>query len=305
MRLTVFGYLCRDKNILPDGTTSEIVGGKGLFTASAAARGDVDVDLITWLPSDDLTLLQALKEYPITTHAIPIGTGTVNTNRHAGDTTVATTALDPHSVAPEDLDETMRSVLDDSAAVLLAPDIENKISLATIDYLAHTLGLKLFVDVGKYYRTLRPEGVLEPRWPWPNQEKFYRYFDTIFISEEDLAVPLAQGESVLSLARAFAAQGPREIIITRGSRGSFIYLAETNEGFDVPAYPPRQLVDPTGAGDTFIGAYVAKRLATDSAAEAGYFAAMAASLKLNYSGPLRETAEEIERALKERTTPPG
>ncbi len=303
MRLTIFGYLCRDKNILPDGTSSEIVGGKGAFMAPAAARGEIDVDLITWLPEEDHELLQSLKDYPITTHVIPVPTGTVNTNQHAGDTTIATIRLDPHTIVPEDLDETIRTTLDNSAAVLLAPDIEEKISLESVKFLADELGLKLFVDIGKYFRTLRPDGVLEPRWPWPNQAKFLQYFDTIFVSEEDLAVPLAHGESVLSLARAFAAQGAHEVIITQGSRGVFIYLAETNEGFEIPAYPPKQLVDPTGAGDTFIGAYVAKRLETDSAAEAGHFAAMAASLKLNYSGPLRETAEEIERALQERGVP--
>lgn len=300
MRLTIFGYLCRDKNILPDGTTSEIVGGKGTFMAPAAARGDVDVDLITWLPDSDHELLAGLANYPLTTHIIPIPTGTVNTNKHEGDATLATTVLDPYSVEPADVDESMRQALDDSQAVLLAPDIEEKISLATIKFLADDLGLKLFVDVGKYFRTLEPDGTLKPRWPWPNQQKFLQYFDTIFVSEEDLAVPLAKDESVLSLARDFSAQGPHEVIITQGSRGAFVYLAETNEGFDIPAYPPRKLVDPTGAGDTFIGAYVAKRLESDSAAEAGHYAAMAASVQLNYSGPLRETAEEIERALQEQ-----
>lgn len=300
MRLVIFGYLCRDKNILPDGTASESVGGKGLFMAAAAARGEVDVSLITWLPAADQELLASLYDYPVTIQAIPMATGTVNTNIHRGDTTIATTSLDPKSIEPQDLDESMRATVTESDGVLLAPDLEEKISLATVRYLAHDLGLKLSVDIGQYFRTLENDGTLQTRWPWPRQAEFLTHVETVFISEEDLAVPLANGESVLSIARDLADQGPREIIVTQGSRGAFIYLADTNEGFDIPAYPPRQLVDPTGAGDTFIGAYLAKRMETDSAAEAGHYAAMAASLKLNYTGPLRETAEEIERALVEQ-----
>jgi hypothetical protein len=30
--ITLLGYICRDRNILPDGQPVEYVGGKGLFT---------------------------------------------------------------------------------------------------------------------------------------------------------------------------------------------------------------------------------------------------------------------------------
>lgn len=300
MHLTILGFLCRDRNILPDGSTSESVGGKGLFIPPAAARGETDVELITWLPASDRGLLEPLADYPVQIQVIPMPTGTINTNRHDGNSTIATTQMDPLVITPDMLDESIRASIAASDVVLIAPDIEEKISRETIAYIAHDVGTTVAADIGKYFRSLQSNGTLTPRWPWPRQAEFLPYFDTVFLSEEDISVPLAHGESIVSLARTFAAQGPREVIITQGSRGAFIFLAETNEGFDIPAYSPRQLIDPTGAGDTFIGAYLAKRLETDSPAEAGHYAAMAASLKLNYVGPLRETAEEIERALAER-----
>lgn len=268
--------------------------------APAAANGDVDVSLITWLPDSDRELLPSLANWPIDVHVIPQATGTVNTNRHAGDVTLATTILDPQSITPADLDDGMRAAVENSDGIMVAPDIEGKLSLELLRELADDVGVPVYAEIGKYYRTLGPDGVLEPRWPWPAQAETVKYFHTVFLSGEDIAVPISQGESVLSMARALADQGPREVIITLGSKGAFIYLAETNEGFDIPAYPPKQFVDPTGAGDTFVGAYITKRMTSDSPAEAGYYAAMAASLKLNYSGPLRETAEEIERALQEK-----
>lgn len=300
MRLTILGYLCRDQNILNDGTITTGPGGKGLFVSAAAARGETDVAFITWIPETDRELLAPLLEYPITVQTIPLAIGTVNTNRHVGDRTIATTTLDPKVIERDDLDESMRATITESDLVHLAPDTAEKISLSVIRYIADDVGVTISADIGKYFRQRQSDGQLTPAWPWPHQAEYLKHFETVFASEEDLAVPLANGESVLSLARAFAAQGPREVIITQGGRGAFVYLGDTNEGFDIPAYPPRQLVDQTGAGDTFIGAYLAKRLETDSPAEAGHYAAMAASLKLNYVGPLRETAEEIERALAER-----
>lgn len=299
MRLVIFGFLCRDKNILPSGESSEIVGGKGLFDAAAAARSGADVDLITWLPEADHELVHSLDDYGITTHIIPMKTGTVNTNEHHGDVTIATTTLDPEPVTLAHLTPEMKAVIEAADAILMAPDIEEKISLDVYAYLA-AQEASISADIGKYYRTLQPDGQLVPRWPWPQQAEFLKYIDTIFVSEEDIAVPLSSGESMLSLARAFSEQGPHEVVITQGSRGAFIYRTDTNEGHEIGAFVPRKIVDPTGAGDTFITAYVVARKASDNPEQAGRFAAMAASLKLNYPGPLRETAEEIDREIEER-----
>lgn len=302
MHLAILGYLSRDVNTLPDGQTTEIVGGKGLFSAAAASRCGVETDLITWLPESDAELCLALQDYEVALHIIPIPTGTVNTNTHAGDTTLATVRLDPTTIEPEHLNTGMRDAISSSDMVLLAPDIQEKISLETIALIDQELGIPIAADVGKYFRTLQPDGQLVPRYPWPDQAQYLRHFTKVFVSSEDIQPLLDQGESFLSVARSWSEQGPQEIVITDGSKGAFVYDATTNEGYDIPAYEPRKLVDPTGAGDTFIAAYLAERLRTDNPLQAGKFAAMAASLKLNYPGPLQETQEQIDQALAERET---
>ncbi len=305
MRIAVLGYLCRDRNVLPNGNVSEIVGGKGLFGAAAIAQSGAETDLITWLPESDAELCLSLSAYPVTIHVIPIPHGTVNTNTHNGDTTIAATVLDPTPVEPAHLNPAMRSAIQHSDLVLLAPDIQEKISLDTIRYVSHTVGVPIAADIGKYFRRLQPDGQLVPKFPWRQQAEFLQHFNTVFFSGEDVRPALASGESLLSIARQMAEQGPAEVIITRGSQGSFIFSRDTNEGFDAPAYPPRKLVDPTGAGDTFIGTYVARRLQSDNLFEAGRFASMAAGLKLNYAGPLRETAELIDHAIAETDSGPA
>ena len=46
----------------------------------------------------------------------------------------------------------------------------------------------------------------------------------------------------------------KEIIVTNGSKGSTIFI--NNEVYNIPAYPTNNLIDPTGAGDTYLAGYM-------------------------------------------------
>ncbi|MDO4550804.1 MAG: PfkB family carbohydrate kinase [Planctomycetia bacterium] len=68
----------------------------------------------------------------------------------------------------------------------------------------------------------------------------------------------AAGEQLLQM-------GPKFVIIKKGAHGSLFFAPETL--FVLPAYPTRNLVEPTGAGDSFAGAmmaYLASQDATDT-----------------------------------------
>lgn len=55
-------------------------------------------------------------------------------------------------------------------------------------------------------------------------------------------------------ADALLAMGPRYVIIKKGEHGALLF---SREGIAiVPAYPVRAVVDPTGAGDTYAGAFL-------------------------------------------------
>jgi len=295
--ITLFGYICRDRNILPDGSQSEIVGGKGLFTAAALSRSGVQTNLVTWLPEKDTALLDALQNYPVTTFVIPIPTGTINTNTHDGDATRATTIMDPMSIEPKHLTADIRSALAQSDGIQISPDLSGKISLETFAFLHNEYGEKISLDAGKYYRTLAPGGQLIPQDTWPERAAYLAHLHTIFLSREDIEPLLATGASLRQIAEEFSVLGPKEVIITLGSKGAFVFDAAAKTAYDIPAFPPKQVFDPTGAGDTFLGAYLGSRAQGHGCESAGRFASMAASAKLNYAGPLRETAEEIEAML--------
>jgi len=67
---------------------------------------------------------------------------------------------------------------------------------------------------------------------------------------------LLTGESDwLPMARGVRALGPKTVIIKRGKDGSILF--HNDEMIQIPAYPVKQVVDPTGAGDTFAGGFMA------------------------------------------------
>lgn len=72
------------------------------------------------------------------------------------------------------------------------------------------------------------------------------------------------------------------LIITRAHKGAIIF--HHNQRIDIPAFPTT-IVDETGAGDTFIVAFLLTYLATVDAYYSGLVAASAASYKIATAGP--------------------
>ena len=63
---------------------------------------------------------------------------------------------------------------------------------------------------------------------------------------------LTQEPNLLRAARAIQQMGPRYVVIKKGEHGSLLLAGD--EMFAAPAYPLQEVVDPTGAGDSFAGA---------------------------------------------------
>lgn len=76
--------------------------------------------------------------------------------------------------------------------------------------------------------------------------------DLISINDEEAR--LLTGEfSLTKAAKKIHAMGPRYVIIKKGEHGAQLYGED--KVFIAPAYPIDQVVDPTGAGDSFAGGF--------------------------------------------------
>lgn len=97
--------------------------------------------------------------------------------------------------------------------------------------------------------------------------------------------------------RKWAAEG-KLIVLKNGEEGSRIYTRD--EVVDVPSFPVEE-VDPTGAGDTFCGAFLTALIEGKSIRECGRFANAAGAMSVRKQGPMEgaPSRAELEAFLKE------
>ena len=77
--------------------------------------------------------------------------------------------------------------------------------------------------------------------------------------------------------------GPQAVVVTASARGSILHLADQPESVTIIA-PPVNVLDPTGAGDTFGAAMVVARLRGEGWAAAARYASLAASASCLLAG---------------------
>ena len=77
--------------------------------------------------------------------------------------------------------------------------------------------------------------------------------DIVSINEGE-ARQLCETSSVLRAAREILALGPKVLVVKRGEHGATLFT--NGATFWAPAYPLEEVVDPTGAGDTFAGGFI-------------------------------------------------
>ena len=85
--------------------------------------------------------------------------------------------------------------------------------------------------------------------------------DLLVINETE-ARQLAEDDNIFKAADKVRAMGPKMLVVKRGAYGALLFHPDGT--FFVPAVPLREVIDPTGAGDTFAAGLVGS-LAADGA----------------------------------------
>lgn len=82
-----------------------------------------------------------------------------------------------------------------------------------------------------------------------------RAVDVVFMNDAELR-QYAQTRNLTDAAERVLALGPRAVVVKKGDNGCCLF---TTDGYFVaPAYPLRAVCDPTGAGDSFAGAFIGR-----------------------------------------------
>lgn len=104
----------------------------------------------------------------------------------------------------------------------------------------------------------------------------------ILLINESEAFLLTNENDINNSARSLLKMGPEVVVIKKGSRGAELF--SLTEHIAVDAFPVTNVVDPTGAGDVFAGAFVASLANEDSKETALLYASASASISIESFG---------------------
>jgi sugar/nucleoside kinase (ribokinase family) len=125
---------------------------------------------------------------------------------------------------------------------------------------------------------------------WQDAEKGLSSIDILKLDEKEAKI-LTETDNSADASQILLDMGIKELIVTYGSKGSQLYFQ--NILINIPALPPRKIVDATGCGDTYMAGYLCQRLWGKDMETSGRFAAMVSSLKIENFGALLEFRDSL------------
>ena len=292
MKVAIFGPICRDLNIVgrqrycrPGGVTyyaGQALASLGVETLVFATYGHEPSDWLAefkpkliHLPAEGT--IQFINEYPVENPDARIQKARIFDNENK----------------PKDIPQSELAALD---IIILGPLLHDNITKELVRFLASRATLVLAAQ--GMIRYLEEEKIV---WKFPeNVWRILPYIDTVFLDDLELGF-ISQKDDIQPGARFLQEQGVKNVMVTQGHLGSQIFLGK--DEYKIRYYRPRQLADPTGAGDTYMAGYLRTLEWTDDPVARGEFAAMTATMGIEKLGPFVGTFEEVQKRLGQSSPP--
>lgn len=279
------GHITSDKVVTP-GMEKHMPGGTAYYFSHALNKLDVSYVLLTSLAPAEMHYVDDLRDAGIKVEAWPSAHTVYFENiygkTHDERSQNVLAKADPFTV------EQVKGI--DAEIFHLGPLLADDISVGLIKNLAEKGRISL--DVQGYLR--RVENKKVHATDWPEKIEALQYIDILKADVNELRA-LTGENNVSSGAHVVMKWGVKEVVVTNGSKGSIIY--SDGDVYTIPAYHPKNIIDATGCGDTYIAGYLYKRRKGAGIQQAGEFAAAMAGLKTTHSGPFSGTEDEVMRFL--------
>ena len=280
--LCCVGHITLDKVVTPKNTVHMPGGTSFYFSHAIKHFDDIDFTLVTAIAESEMAVADDLRSKGIDVKVLPSKHSVYFENIYGENQDNRTQRVlakaDPFTV--NQLEDTEAGIF--HLGTLLADDF----SLEVVKYLSEK-GL-VSVDSQGYLREVRDQNVYAI--DWAGKEEALQYIHFLKANEHEMEV-LTGYSDVISAAKQLYAWGVKEVLITLGSLGSVIYDGETF--YKIPAYKPKEVVDATGCGDTYMTGYLYKRAKGAGIEEAGRFAAAMSTLKIEGLGPFKGSKEDV------------
>ncbi|MFO7849277.1 MAG: ribokinase [Spirochaetia bacterium] len=244
--VTQVAYLPKPGETITSTAFTRNPGGKGANQASIIGKLTGRVGLIGKVGDDDYgeLLLNTLRNAHVDTTGIKVeteentGMAFINVSND-GENSIVLVPGANNRLYPTDIDAE-EEIFRESDIVLL----QMEIPFATV------------VHVIERARELEKKVILNPAPAMHLDKKLLRKIDILISNESELAIlsglPAGTEEEIRKAAHSLLKRGVKSLVLTRGKRGSF-YFSEDREQH-VPSVPA-EVVDTTGAGDSYIGAF--------------------------------------------------
>lgn len=275
------GNYTKDTIITPAGT--KYVDGGGMnYSAHAAAALGYRTAVVTRLAKEDARVVDGFKNAGIACAATFAPASTCMRLEYP--------TLDP-DIRTLSVASTAGSITVEEAgafnagAAVIGPSLRGEVGLDVIRAL-HEKKMRVAADMQGYVRVLRDQSLVYE--PWDEMASTLKYLD-VLKSDAVEAEFLTGEKDIERAAKAYAALGPREIVLTHRD-GVLIYADGEFHHFK---FHSQSLAGRSGRGDTCVGTYMVKRRDL-SPREAGKWAAAVTSLKVERLGVFNRPISEVE-----------
>jgi sugar/nucleoside kinase (ribokinase family) len=286
----VIGHVARDINTIGGTEYEPRPGGAAYYSTMVYTHLGLRVAVLTKVAGpDESILLQELRAAGVTVFNRPTGTTTTFRNIYPqanADARLQRVDARADRLSVADLPPIRARVWQ------IGPLTDQDINPAIIAHCADTGGA-VGMDVQGLTRRI-VAGEVRSSDPLGGADRL-RHVNVLKADEEEILTYTGCSSVDEATARVRAA-GVREVLITRGSRGSIVY--GDGDRLEIDAVPPRRVADATGCGDTYLAAYMAHRLTGADRAECARFASAAASLNIETLGAFRGSSADIVERRK-------
>jgi sugar/nucleoside kinase (ribokinase family) len=241
-KLLIVGTMAFDEIITPTQASGKILGGAGTYIGLAASYAAADIGIVSVI-GDDFTseYMSLLVDRGIDLSGVTkvVGQksfywkGKYHENMNKRDT------LDTQLNVLADFDPVVPTHYKDASVVMLgnlAPSVQQSV----LNQLEPNPTRVVMLDTMNFWMDVALDKLLA----------VIKQVDLITINDEE-AMQLSGESNMVSAAKAIHELGPAYVIIKKGEHGALLFYKD--QPFYAPALPLQQVIDPTGAGDSFAG----------------------------------------------------